>query len=570
MKLMINSHNKLSFFIFDIMKVNLIFKELRLSKRFITYMLVPYYLFTLINALLEGLCMFLLVSIFTVESLANANNLPEYILDIVNALGGKINFPDILPILVFLFGINIILRFTLLVFIEVLGVKLRQRLQEGIFKKFLMGQWSLMKNFRIGDAIGTNTQEAILVAKYIQSSVNVFYYLISMSVTFFMVIAASLKFSLILGFIALPIIFFMQKVVVLQAKFSKRSALLRNQFSADIIDRLNGLLQVHADDNYNYHIKHGIKSQSGLAHTDILIAFCQAAIGSFNLLVPFVGLIFLLIGIYYFKVGGTINFSLLAGVSFLGLKILSNLNNLVSTFGTLSRLSGSLEPVLKALSITPILKRTLIKEKIKSIYLYNVSYSYDNLKVISGINLKITKGSPLIITGRSGKGKTTLVNIITGLYMPQGGRIIYQGISGKKYLTTKNSARIGFVIQDIYLFEGSIRDNLLAGRDYTDDRIWEVLDQIDASDFVKNIGGLDAKVSEAGRSFSGGQKRRLGIARVLLSNSDILIFDEVTAGLDKANKTAIIKLIECLSKSYLVIIISHTPLEIRHQKCFSL
>ena len=78
---MINSHKKLSFFIFDIIKVNLIFKELRLSKQFITYMLVPYYLFTLINALLEGFCMFLLVSIFTVESLANANNLPKYILD---------------------------------------------------------------------------------------------------------------------------------------------------------------------------------------------------------------------------------------------------------------------------------------------------------------------------------------------------------------------------------------------------------------------------------------------------------------------------------------------------------
>lgn len=567
---MINNYNKLRFFIFDISKVNLIFRKLKISKRFIAFILIPYYLLTVINALIEGLCMFLLAGIFTSGALLNAASLPKYVLDIVNILGGKVGFPDMLPMLIFLFGINIAVRFTLLSLVELIGVKLRKKLQEGIFKNFLMGQWSLMRNFRIGDAVGTNTQEATLVAKYIQSSAIVVYYIISMAVTFSMVVAASLKFSLILIFITLPIIYFVQKIIFVQTKLSKRSALLRNQFSADIIDRFNGLLQVHVDNNYTYHIKHGIKSQSSLAYIDFLIGLCQAGIGSFNLLIPFVGLIFLLISIYFFKFNYVINFSLLAGIGFLGLKILSNLNNLVGIFGTLSRLSGSLEPVLKALKLRPILKRTHIREKIKSIYLHNVSYSYGKIKVINGIDLKITKGSPLIIHGRSGKGKTTLLNLIAGLYMPDKGSIVYESTSNKKYLSSKYSANVGFVTQDIYLFEGSIRANLLAGRNFKDDAIWKVLDKIDAADFIKNIGGLDVNSSEAGRSFSGGQKRRLGIARVLLSNSNILIFDEVTAGLDKANKIAITKLIKYLSKSCLVIIISHIPFEIPRQRSFYL
>lgn len=558
------------FDIFEFKKINQIFKELKISKQFIFYILLPYYSFTFINALLEGLCMFLLVGIFTSESVGNGMNLPVYVLDILSIFGRKIIFPDVLPVLVFLFGTNILLKFILLASTEVLAINLRKNLQETIFKRFLMGKWSLLNNFRVGDAVGTNTQEAVLVAKYIQSFFNIFYYLISIFVTFFMILIASLKLSLILVFISLPIIFFIQKVVSFQAKLSKSSALLRNQFSADIIDRLNGLLQVHIDYNYNYHIKHGIRSQPILAKTDTSIAFCQAVIALFNLLVPFVALVFLLIGIYFFEVDYAINFSLLAGVSFLGVKILSNLNNLVSSFGTVSRLSGSLDPILKALSITPILNRSSVKEKIKNIHLHNVSYSYNGLKIIKEINLKITKGSPLIITGRSGQGKTTLANLVAGLYSPDKGDIFYQGISNKQYSSKKYFARIGFVIQDIYLFEGSIRDNLLAGRDLKDNVIWKVLNMVDASDFVRNIGGLDAKSSEAGRSLSGGQKRRLGIARVLLSQSDILIFDEVTAGLDKDNKSAIMKLIERLSKKYLVVVISHTPINISHQQYFSL
>jgi ATP-binding cassette subfamily C protein len=125
------------------------------------------------------------------------------------------------------------------------------------------------------------------------------------------------------------------------------------------------------------------------------------------------------------------------------------------------------------------------------------------------------------------------------------------------------------VTQDIYLFRGSLRANLAAGRYCTDEQIWAALEQVDAAEFVRTMGGLDTESTEAGRSLSGGQRRRLGIARVLLSGSNILIFDEVIAGLDQVNKAAVLSVIERLSETYVVVVISHEELSLSCQISYS-
>ena len=181
----------------------------------------------------------------------------------------------------------------------------------------------------------------------------------------------------------------------------------------------------------------------------------------------------------------------------------------------------------------------------------------------------VEKGVPLLLSGRSGKGKTTLANLISGIYFPDKGKVLYIGESGKEFVSTSYRAKVGFVTQDIYLFQGSLRSNLSSGRSCTDEQIWATLEQVDAIDFVRSMGGLDVESAEAGRSLSGGERRRLGLARVLLSGSDILIFDEVTAGLDEINKLAVLKVIERLSKVYIVVMISHEKLSLSNSASFS-
>ncbi len=559
-------NTKSNFLAFHISSIKQLIDALEFKKVWIFYLLPLYYLLTVLNAVVEGVSMLLLVNMFTEYSADSLSNpLLTYIINILNDLGVTVFFPNTVYVLVATFGISLLIKFSLLVFDGVLNAKLRRQLQETIFKRILFGEWSSTRNSRVGDLVGTNTQEALTTSKYLSSVINTIYFALSSIVMIVMAAVTSFKVTLFLGFIALPFIFLMQKTFSIQAGLSKDSALLRNNFSADISDRLNGLLQIHVENNYEYHIKQGLRAQSRLTRLDVLIAYCQSAIGSFNLLLPF----FALVGfsLWIFFVGNTYqpNFPLIASVGFLGMKAASQLNGMVASLGNLSRLSGSLYPVLNALNTPPVLATKLINESVVGIFCNNISYSYDSHKVINSATIKAAVGSPLLLSGRSGKGKTTLANLIAGLYMPDVGNVIYQGASGKEYTSSQYHAHVGFVTQDIYLFGGSLRSNLLSGRNYSEKEIWATLDQVEASDFVRHLGGLDVNITEAGRSLSGGQRRRLGIARALISGCDILILDEITSGLDKVNKDAVVTLIEKLSHSKVVVVISHEEIQLQQK-----
>ncbi|MDC0381307.1 ABC transporter ATP-binding protein/permease [Nitrospinae bacterium] len=530
-----------------------------------------YYSAAIINSLLEGVSMLLLVNIFVGSSMVTDGNLLlDKIIDFINSQGFNHQFPDVIPLLTFLLGISFITRFTLLAFDGALGALLRQRIQETIFKSFLLGDWSQMRNFSVGDTVGTNTQESILVSRYLTSLIKAVYFILTALVMIALALLASYKTSLALGLITIPLMYLIRKMVGITASFSKVCSVLRNKFSGDITDRFNGLLQVHVDGNYDYHISQGLQVQGRLTRLEILTSLSQAVIGTFNVLLPITVLLGCSIWSHFFQDNSSLNLGLIASVGVLGLRAAAQLNGAVGQFGHIASLSGSLYPVLGALSVPPIPIKQTISEQIVRIEVNNISYTYGNNMVIKDVTLMAEKGVPLLLHGRSGKGKTTLANLMAGFYYPSTGKLLYVGSNGKKYDSFAYHPRVGFVTQDIYLFGGSLRNNLTAGRGRTDEQIWEALEQVDASEFVKNIGGLNTESAEAGRSLSGGQRRRLGIARVLLSGSDILIFDEATAGLDFENKTALLGLIEQLSKNYIVMIISHEKLSFSGQKLYSL
>lgn len=563
-------NHKLTATRFHVSTIHQLLSELSLSNKLVLGVLSPYYFLTILNALLEGVSMVILVSIFTGGLIEDGiRGLPVYISEIINLIGGDLQLPEVISLLIALFGISLAIRFGLLVFDGIMSAVLRRRIQEAIFTRYLLGDWSHMRNFRVGDAVGTNTQEAMIVSKYLTSVVSTIYFILGAFVLSALAITTSFKISLLMGLIALPLGWMMQKTFGIQAKLSKRSAALRNEFASDITDRFNGLHQVHIDDNYNFHLRQGLHVQDRLTSTDMLIGVCQAVIGSFNLLLPFAALIGFSVYLFIMGSDSVSNLALIASVGVLGMRVASQLNGAVASFGNLSRLSGSLHPVLGALSVPVILARELIYEPVVRIELDKVSYAYDGHTVIDGVTLVVEKGAPLVLSGRSGRGKTTLANLIAGLYFPCAGGLNYVAASGTVYASTFYRARIGFVTQDIYLFRGSLRSNLSAGRDCTDEQIWAALEQVDAAEFVRSMGGLGTESTEAGRSLSGGQRRRLGIARVLLSGSDILIFDEATASLDEVNKVAVLGVLERLSETYIVVVISHEKLYLSRQKSFS-
>ncbi len=510
--------------------------------------------------------MMLLVALFTsgADFLAKSG-LPAIVLAPLHTLIGEQQLHNLVLVLLGMFGSILVIRFGLIYFDGVISAVLRRKVQETIFRSYLNGDWAHMRNFRVGDAVGTNTQEAMIVAKYMLSAVATLYFMFGAIVMSVLALRTSTEVTLVLGCIAFPLMLLMQKVFSVQARLSRQSAALRNEFSSDITDRFNGLLQIHVDKNIDYHLEKGLHTQPELTSLDIKIGTCQAAIGSFNFLLIFTALSGFVIWLKFFAAGQIPDLGLIASVGVLGIRVASQLNGVVASIGNISRLSGSVYPVLAAMNVPPSLIRKSISEPVVGIVASSISYAYGELNVIEGLSLSVKRREPLVLCGRSGRGKTTLANLLAGLYFPKDGNVCYIGESGERYLSCLYSAKVGFVTQDIYLFRGTLRENLTAGRACTDLEIWNTLEQVDAVDFVRQLGGLDTESTEAGRSLSGGQRRRLGVARVLLTGADVLIFDEVTAGLDNENKSAVIGVIERLSEHYVIVLVSHDPLALTGQ-----
>ncbi len=179
--------------------------------------------------------------------------------------------------------------------------------------------------------------------------------------------------------------------------------------------------------------------------------------------------------------------------------------------------------------------------------------------ILSSIDVTIAGGSTVAIVGESGAGKSTFASLIPRFYEPTAGRIL---IDGQDILSVRQSSlrkNIGFVQQNIFLFDGSIRENLRYGAvDATDEQMWAALDAANLGTFVRSLPlGLDTEVGERGTLLSGGQKQRVSIARVFLKNPPILIFDEATSSLDTESEELIVEAFERLSAGRTAIVIAH-------------
>lgn len=192
----------------------------------------------------------------------------------------------------------------------------------------------------------------------------------------------------------------------------------------------------------------------------------------------------------------------------------------------------------------------------------DVSFSYESRsgeKVTSNLDLVIPGGSRVAIVGESGAGKTTIVSLLARFYERDKGSITIDGVDIKNVTQESLHKAIGFVQQNVFLFDASIRENLRYGKsDATDEELWKALKIANLYDFVKGLPeGLDTEVGERGTRLSGGQKQRLSIARVFLKNPPILIFDEATSSLDSESEALIQDAFNNISKGKTSIVIAH-------------
>lgn len=200
----------------------------------------------------------------------------------------------------------------------------------------------------------------------------------------------------------------------------------------------------------------------------------------------------------------------------------------------------------------------------------DVSFHYEETSetVLSHINLHITEGEYIALVGTSGVGKSTLCSLIPRFYEVSEGQILIDGKDIRDYTMRSLRNNIGIVQQDIYLFAGTVMDNIRYGRpDASDEEVILAAKNANAHSFIMNLpDGYDTYIGQRGIKLSGGQKQRLSIARVFLKNPPILIFDEATSALDNESEKVVQESLETLARNRTTLVIAHRLSTIRNAK----
>ena len=187
-----------------------------------------------------------------------------------------------------------------------------------------------------------------------------------------------------------------------------------------------------------------------------------------------------------------------------------------------------------------------------------LSYSYGEGDALADINLRVEENTFVGITGESGSGKSTLAKLLSGELMGYTGSVRYNGVELRDISPDSLHGLVTHISASAYIFKGTIRTNLLVGnRNATDYALWSALGKCNLDDFVLKQGGLDIPVAEGGANLSGGQRQRLAIARALLRDTPIYLFDESTSNVDADSERDILACIQRLSIEKTVIVISH-------------
>jgi ATP-binding cassette subfamily B protein len=209
-------------------------------------------------------------------------------------------------------------------------------------------------------------------------------------------------------------------------------------------------------------------------------------------------------------------------------------------------------------------------EDVQTLEFRNVSFKHQSAKqkAIEDISFKVNKGMTVAFVGPSGSGKTTLMKLLVGLYRPNDGNILYNGIDENSISFNDLRKQIGFVTQDTQLFSGSIRENLVfVNPSATEEQLRSVLKKASCEKLLERAeNGIETVIGEGGLKLSGGEKQRISIARALLRDPHILIFDEATSALDSITEEEITETIREVSTqgNQITILIAHRLSTIMH------
>ena len=205
-------------------------------------------------------------------------------------------------------------------------------------------------------------------------------------------------------------------------------------------------------------------------------------------------------------------------------------------------------------------ENAIIKEDFnESISIKNIDFRYEDDNVLKNFSIEVPKGKTVALVGQSGSGKSTIANLLTRFYDVNEGNIEIDGIDIKDMNIHSLRGLMGLVTQDSILFNDTVKNNILLGKeDATDEEVIEALKIANAWEFVKDLPkGIETNIGDSGNKLSGGQKQRLSIARAVLKNPPIMVLDEATSALDTESERLVQVALENMMKNRTSVVIAH-------------
>jgi ATP-binding cassette subfamily B protein len=369
----------------------------------------------------------------------------------------------------------------------------------------------------------------------------------------------------VLTFIIVPL------MIYLSMYFSRKMSRAFDRMFADVADynarvenNISGIRVVQAFANEKHEIARFAENNGRFRLTKLLTYRIMAWNSSLSfILMKLVSLFVLVCGTYYviqgkMTYGEFIAFVMLSNVF---LNPIQQINNVIETF---PKGVAGFKRYLELLETEPDVDDAPDAKPVSNlrgdIRFENVTFGYENKeKVLQGLSMSIRAGETVALVGPSGAGKTTLCSLLPRFYDVDSGSIMIDGIDIRSMTLESLRSHIGIVQQDVFLFDGSIRENIAYGKlGATDEELWDAARRAQLEDVIRALPeGLDTLIGERGVKLSGGQKQRLSIARMFLKNPPILILDEATSALDTETEAAIQQALAELSHGRTTLVIAH-------------
>lgn len=468
--------------------------------------------------------------------------------------------------------INTGLQFIVVYFGHKLGVNIESDMRQELYEHLQTQPFEYYDNQKTGKLMSRLTSDLFEISEVAHHGPeDVFITVMTLIGSFILMLRIHVQLALatfiLLPFITIALVFFNKKMTRVNTKIYDSLG----EFNAGIEASVSGIRVTQSFANEHFERKRFNQLNQLYRQSKIVFYKVMGISSSYNyLLIRLINLFALIFGAYYtiqgaISEGQFVAFILLSNVF---VRPIEKVNTMIESYPKgIAGFKRFIEEMDKKPTIVDKPNAIAVQQLKGEINYHEVSFSYaDSTKVLNHINLEILPGETIAFVGKSGSGKTTLCNLLPRFYEVTEGEITVDGINIQDMTLASLRNQIGIVQQDVFLFPGTIRENISYGNlEATEADIQKAVKLAHLEQVVEQMSeGLDTIIGERGVKLSGGQKQRVAIARMFLKNPPILILDEATSALDTETEQVIQESLNSLAAGRTTLIIAHRLATIKH------